>query len=217
MKAMHRLMLTSQAYQMASINIPANVAIDPENRMFWRAPRERLEAEIIRDEILAVSGALDRTLGGPSIFPYIDPDLFEYDPFGGDPLLSAHDDHPEPSPAEQRRIIEAACADAAADERWARWQAEPDQSGRRNRTTIAPQALWMNNGMVLTQAKIFADRAEAGGGADVASRSIARSGSRCAGADSINASVDPVRPEQPRRLGGVLSRALQFERVRVRP
>ncbi len=39
MKAMHRLMLTSQAYQMASVDIAANVAIDPENRMFWRMPR----------------------------------------------------------------------------------------------------------------------------------------------------------------------------------
>ena len=56
MKAMHKLMLTSRAYQMASIDIPANVAIDPENRLFWRAPRVRLEAEIIRDEILAIVG-----------------------------------------------------------------------------------------------------------------------------------------------------------------
>ncbi len=77
LKQMHKLMLTSRAYQMASGDIPANVTIDPENRLFWRAPRVRLEAEAIRDEIMAVSGALDRTLGGPSIFPYIDPDLFE--------------------------------------------------------------------------------------------------------------------------------------------
>src|SRR5688500_8073156 len=77
LKAMHKLMLESRAYQMASTDIPANLQIDPENRLFWRAPRVRLEAEIIRDNIMAVSGALDRTLGGPSIFPYIDPDLFE--------------------------------------------------------------------------------------------------------------------------------------------
>ena len=77
LKAMHRLMLTSEAYQMASDDIAANVAIDPENRLFWRMPRQRLEAEIIRDEILAVAGTLDRTLGGPDVFPYIDPDLFE--------------------------------------------------------------------------------------------------------------------------------------------
>jgi hypothetical protein len=77
LKAMHKLMLTSRAYQMSSIDVPANLAIDPENRLFWRAPRVRLDAETIRDEILATAGSLDRTIGGPSIFPYIDPDLFE--------------------------------------------------------------------------------------------------------------------------------------------
>ena len=40
-------------------------------------PRLRLEAEIIRDAMLAVAGTLDRTVGGPAIFPFIDPDLFE--------------------------------------------------------------------------------------------------------------------------------------------
>ncbi len=63
-KRMHRLMMTSQAYQMASDDIAANVALDPENRLLWRMPRVRLEAEIIRDQILAVAGNLDRALGG---------------------------------------------------------------------------------------------------------------------------------------------------------
>jgi hypothetical protein len=77
LKAMHRLMMTSEAYQMQSRDVAASVAVDPENRLFWRMPRERLEAEAIRDEVLAVAGTLDRTLGGPNVFPYIDPDLFE--------------------------------------------------------------------------------------------------------------------------------------------
>src|SRR5262245_35729880 len=64
-KRMHRLMMTSQAYQMSSDDVAADVAIDPENRLLWRMPRARLEAEIIRDQILAVAGNLDRTLGGP--------------------------------------------------------------------------------------------------------------------------------------------------------
>ena len=76
-KRMHRLMMTSQAYQMSSDDIAANVAVDPENRLFWRMPRVRLEAEIIRDQILAVAGNLDRTLGGPCVYPYIDPKLFQ--------------------------------------------------------------------------------------------------------------------------------------------
>jgi hypothetical protein len=56
-KQMHRLMMTSEAYQMASDDIAAKVALDPENRLFWRMPRARLEAEIIRDQILAGSPA----------------------------------------------------------------------------------------------------------------------------------------------------------------
>src|SRR5262249_54313758 len=76
-KRMHRLIMTSQAYQMASDDIGANVAIDPENRLLWRMPRLRLEAEIIRDQILAVAGNLDRSLGGPCVYPHIDPKLFQ--------------------------------------------------------------------------------------------------------------------------------------------
>src|SRR5215510_1866920 len=76
-KRMHRLMMTSQAYQMSSDDVAADVAIDPENRLLWRMPRARLEAEIIRDQMLAVAGNLDRTLGGPGVYPHIDPKLFQ--------------------------------------------------------------------------------------------------------------------------------------------
>jgi hypothetical protein len=69
MKQMHRLMLTSEAYQMASDDIAANLAIDPENRLFWRAARQRLDAETIRDAMLSVAGTLDPTLGVPAFSP----------------------------------------------------------------------------------------------------------------------------------------------------
>jgi hypothetical protein len=77
LKAMHRLMLTSEAYQMSSADVTSAAAIDPENTMLWRMPRVRLEAEAIRDQILATAGTLDRRVGGPAVFPFIDPDLFE--------------------------------------------------------------------------------------------------------------------------------------------
>ena len=57
---MHRLIMNSDTYQMASADIPANVAIDRENRYLWRMPRRRLEGEAIRDSIMAVAGNLDR-------------------------------------------------------------------------------------------------------------------------------------------------------------
>jgi hypothetical protein len=68
-KAMHRLILTSNTYQMASRHPDESKAIslDPENRLLWRFRLSRLEAEQIRDAILAVSGRLDESLGGKTI------------------------------------------------------------------------------------------------------------------------------------------------------
>ncbi len=63
-KAMHRLILLSATYQMSS-DFDANAArVDPENRLLWRMNVRRLEAEPIRDALLAVSGRLDRRMGG---------------------------------------------------------------------------------------------------------------------------------------------------------
>ena len=75
MKKMHRLMLLSQAYQMASRSDEASETRDPQNRLLHRMPVRRLEAEIIRDAILAVSGRLDPAEGGPSIPPYLTPHM----------------------------------------------------------------------------------------------------------------------------------------------
>jgi hypothetical protein len=68
-KKMHRLMMLSHAYQLASSDDARNSAIDVSNDYLWRFNRRRLEAEEIRDSILAVSGALDRTMGGEHPFP----------------------------------------------------------------------------------------------------------------------------------------------------
>jgi hypothetical protein len=68
-KAMHRRILLSRTYRMSGDDVPAGAAVDPANELFWRYPRRRLEAEAIRDAMLAVSGGLDRTPGGPHPFP----------------------------------------------------------------------------------------------------------------------------------------------------
>jgi hypothetical protein len=65
MKHIHRLILMSGTYQQASTLRPEAVAIDVGSRLLWRYPSRRLEAEPIRDSILAVSGAIDLTMGGP--------------------------------------------------------------------------------------------------------------------------------------------------------
>ena len=63
-KAMHRLLMLSSTYQMSSSQNARGVKVDPENRLQWRAGVRRLEAEEIRDALLAVSGLLDREMGG---------------------------------------------------------------------------------------------------------------------------------------------------------
>jgi hypothetical protein len=60
---MHRLILTSAAYQQAAAN-PAGAAKDPDNRLLSRFPRRRLAVEEIRDSLLAIDGALDLAMGG---------------------------------------------------------------------------------------------------------------------------------------------------------
>jgi hypothetical protein len=67
MKAMHRLIVTSNAYRMASTTDPANSALDRDNKYLWRMPSRRVEAEVVRDCIFSVAGKLDRTMGGPDI------------------------------------------------------------------------------------------------------------------------------------------------------
>ncbi|HEX7896711.1 MAG TPA: PSD1 and planctomycete cytochrome C domain-containing protein [Planctomycetota bacterium] len=68
-KALHRLIVTSETYRQASTVSAEHLAKDPENRWYARAARFRLEAELLRDQALAVSGLLDRRIGGPSVHP----------------------------------------------------------------------------------------------------------------------------------------------------
>ncbi|HXI50483.1 MAG TPA: DUF1553 domain-containing protein, partial [Candidatus Saccharimonadales bacterium] len=74
-KAMHRLILGSAAYRQSSSGPPASVERDPENRWLSRQNRTRLEGEILRDSLLAVSGRLNPAQGGPSVQPPIPADL----------------------------------------------------------------------------------------------------------------------------------------------
>jgi hypothetical protein len=67
MKHLHRLIVTSAAYRMDSSVDPVCVKKDPDNRWLWRMNVRRMEAEAVRDSLLAVSGKLDRTLGGPDL------------------------------------------------------------------------------------------------------------------------------------------------------
>jgi hypothetical protein len=68
MKKLHRLIVTSQTYRLGSQGTDANnLKIDPENRYLWRMNPRRMEAEAVRDSLLAAAGQLDPTRGGPAL------------------------------------------------------------------------------------------------------------------------------------------------------
>ncbi len=75
-KRLQRLLVTSAAYRQGVQASPALLERDPENRLLARGPRQRLAAEVIRDSALVASGLLVNTVGGPSVYPYQPPGLW---------------------------------------------------------------------------------------------------------------------------------------------
>ena len=70
MKHIHRLIVTSNTYRMASSTLGApeeNLKVDAENRKYWRMNSLRMESQVVRDSLLHLAGELDLTLGGPSV------------------------------------------------------------------------------------------------------------------------------------------------------
>jgi Protein of unknown function (DUF1553) len=152
-KKMHRLMLLSNTYQMSSKLDPVAVKADPYNSLLWRMNRIRLEGEPLRDSILAISGRLNPTMGGPSVYPKV-----------SDEVLSTGSTHKWGSSSEedglrrtiyvfQRRSLVLPIVEAfdGADMN--------NTCPRRSATTIAPQALALFNGdFTRTESKFFAER-----------------------------------------------------------
>ena len=158
-KQMHRLLMTSEAYQMASAHeSEASREADPDNELLWRYRLQRLEAEVIRDAIMTVSGGIDLTVGGPPIFPYVPPEILETSQGKG-----YWDNQPD-GPEVWRRSVYVYRRRSLGFPFFDTFDL-PDQnltSAVRNVSTVAPQALTlMNNEFVLRQARLFADRLEA--------------------------------------------------------
>jgi cytochrome c553 len=133
LKAMHRLIMNSAAYQQSASATEPTLKADPENRLFGRMNRRRLESEAIRDGLLAVSGRLDTTMGGPSFREFDVPRRTLY-------LMTIRSDRSSFGP-----LFDAADATAIVDKRVV--------------STVAPQALFLlNNPFALASAKAFSDR-----------------------------------------------------------
>ena len=75
LKELHRLMVTSATYRQSTQATPEALDLDPDNELLGRFRRVRLDGEAIRDALLAVSGELSQTVGGPPVFPELPAEL----------------------------------------------------------------------------------------------------------------------------------------------
>ncbi|MBP3957896.1 DUF1549 domain-containing protein [Gemmata sp. G18] len=157
LKHLHWLIVTSAVYKQASLSRAEGLKADEDNKLLWRQNRARLDAEQVRDAVLAISGRLDRTAGGPSdqqfdmkpgihVTPVVDYNKFDWEKKEGhrrsvyrfvfrtlpDPLVECLDG-----------------ADASA------------LTPKRSESVTAPQALaLLNNEFVLVHARAMAARLE---------------------------------------------------------
>ena len=161
LKRLHRLLVTSYTYQQTSAVTAANRAAeakDADNRLLWRMPLRRMEAEAVRDAILAASGKLDRTRGGPGyrLFTYNVVNVAIYGPLE------------EQGPETWRRGVYQIPARGIRDDLLGTFDC-PDSSERtprRSNTTTALQALGLfNSRFVSEQADFFAVRVQSEAGA----------------------------------------------------
>ena len=156
LRPIHRLILASAAYRQSSSFDSRQAKIDPDNRFLWRQRPRRLEAEGIRDAILAV-GALDRKLHGPAVFPYIPPEA------ALSATRSPWQNTSKDSPDTWRRSIYV-FAKRSVQLPILQSFDRPDangSAGRRHRTTIVPQALHLlNDPLIRTQCERFAERVQ---------------------------------------------------------
>lgn len=162
-KAMHRLIMLSAVYRQSSCFDATAAAADAGDRLLWRYPPRRLEAEPIRDAILAASGQLDRTPGGPG-----------YDPFEPNTnYVHVYTAKTVFGPAEWRRMVYQQQARMQPDSTFGAFDC-PDASQvtpKRNVSTTALQALnLLNSPFVVQQAEFFAKRLVSEAGRDTAAQ-----------------------------------------------
>jgi len=154
-KAIHRLMVTSSTYRMASRPVDAALRVDPSNRLLHRMNIRRLEAEAIRDSLLAFSGRLEQAMYGPSVPVH----LTSFMEGRGRPGQSG------PLDGDGRRSLYLNVRRNFLNPMLLAFDAPVPFStmGRRNVSNVAAQALTlMNDPLVAGQARLWAEGSLAG-------------------------------------------------------
>ncbi len=143
-KEMHRLLVTSATYRQSTRATAEAMELDPDNELLGRFRRARLDGEAIRDALLAVSGTLSPTIGGPSVFPELPAELTK---------LSSKGAVWPVSPTVEERSRRSLYVFIRRNLRYPFFEAfdRPDTNAscpRRSVTTIAPQALTLLNSRI---------------------------------------------------------------------
>lgn len=154
-KSLHRTILMGSAYRQSSRHDEEAARIDGENRLLWRAPRARLDAEEVRDAVLFASGKLDFAMGGPSVRQFMFKDdhspIYDYAKFDVE------------DPSAFRRGVYRFIARSAPDPFMECLDcADPSLlTPKRNATLTALQSLaLLNDRLMVSQSRHFAQRLE---------------------------------------------------------
>jgi hypothetical protein len=165
LKPLHRLIMTSSAYLQDTRFDATKAKVDPENRLLWRRRPQRIESEILRDSMLAVSGTLNPKMFGPAVKTPIAPEAIQArnmkDPYPKD-LKDTPATHRRSVYLFHKRVVQQPLMQAFDG---------PDAQascGRRENTTVAPQALaLLNDKFVRVRAMDFAQRVEKEAGGEI--------------------------------------------------
>lgn len=153
MKELHRTILLSSAYQMDSAHAAETLAsaagkapeeLDPENRLLWRFPVQRLEAEQIRDALLSAAGSLDPALGGKTL------------PLRNKEFVFNHTSRDHTTYGSERRAVFLPIIRNNLYDLFEQFD-YPDPTmptGSRNATVVAPQALMMMNSPIVMDSAV---------------------------------------------------------------
>jgi Protein of unknown function (DUF1553)/Protein of unknown function (DUF1549)/Planctomycete cytochrome C len=161
LKHIHRLVLTSATYVQSSAPRPEGLKVDAAARLLWRFPPRRLEAEAIRDSMLAASGVFDERMGGPGFSPF-EPNTN---------YVRVYRPKEAFGPAERRRMVYMSKVRMEQDSVFGAFDC-PDAgliAPRRTQSTTAVQALGLfNSRFTEEQADLMAERCQREAGSGVA-------------------------------------------------
>jgi len=156
LKPLHRLIMNSSVYLQDTAFDATKASIDPDNRLLWRRRPQRIESEILRDTMLAVSGTLNPQMFGPAVKAPIAPEAIQ--------ARNMTDPYPKDlkdSPATRRRSVYMFHKRVVQHPLMQAFDGPDAQAscGRRENTTVAPQALaLLNDKFIRARASDFAQR-----------------------------------------------------------